>query len=45
MDDKKMIDIKKEVKKLYKDAMCFHLIHSGYSFNQAEFMVERIFRN
>ena len=28
MYDKKIIDIKKEVKKLYKDAIYYHLIHN-----------------
>ena len=40
-----MINIKKEKKELYKDAMYFHLIHNGYSFNKAEFIVKRIFRD
>ena len=40
-----MINIKNEVKKLYKDAMYFHLINSGYSSYRAEFMVERLFSN
>ncbi len=40
-----MIDIKKEEKELNKDAMYFRLIHNGYSFNKAEFMVKRMFRD
>jgi len=38
-----MIDVKKEKKKLYEDAIYFHLIHNGYSFNKAKFLIERIF--
>jgi len=29
-------------KRLYKDAMYYHLIHNGYSFERAKFFVERI---
>jgi len=29
-------------KKLYKDAMYYHLIHNGYTFDKAKFLVERI---
>ena len=29
-------------KRLYKDAMYFHLIHNGYSFDKAKFLIERI---
>jgi hypothetical protein len=38
-----MIDIKKEEKKLYKDAMYFHLIHNGYSLRKAQFIIKRLF--
>ena len=40
-----MIDIKKEEKELHKQALYLHLIHKGYSFNKAEFIVKRIFRD
>jgi hypothetical protein len=41
--DGKMTDVKKEVKKLYKDALYFHLIHNGYTMKRAELAVGRIF--
>jgi len=40
-----MVDVKKEEKRLYIDAMFFHLIHSGYSEYKAEYLVRRIARD
>ena len=38
MINKKIFD----VKILYKDAIYYHLIHSGYSYKKAKFLVEKI---
>jgi hypothetical protein len=40
-----MSDIKKEKKRLYLDAMYFHLINKGHSEYKAEFLVRRIVKN
>lgn len=38
-----MIDeINLNEKRLYKDAMYYHLIHNGFSFDKAKFLVDRI---
>jgi len=37
-----MIDIKIEEKRLYKNALYFHLIRKGYSSNEAKFYSERM---
>ena len=38
-----MIDVEKELKKLYKDAMYLHLLRKGYKSKQAKLEVEKIF--
>ncbi len=40
-----IIDTKKEEKRLYIDAMFFHLINKGYSYYKAEFLIKRIIIN
>jgi hypothetical protein len=40
-----MIDKKKEIIKLYKDAMVIHLTRMGYSKMQARILSENIFNN
>lgn len=40
-----MLDVKKEEKRLYLDAMYFHLINKGHPENKAEFLVRRIVKN
>jgi len=40
-----MIDMEKELKKLYKDAMYCHLLHEGYDNKYAKLKVEQIFDN
>ena len=40
-----MVDIEKELKKLYKDAMYSHLLREGYKSKQAKLKVGRIFDN
>ena len=38
-----MIDIEDGVKKLYKDALYFHLIRNGYSTKKANEKIKKIF--
>ena len=38
-----MIDQKEETKKLYKDAVYYHLLHKGYNYKRAEIESEKIF--
>ncbi len=40
-----MIDMEKELKKLYKDAMYCHLLREGYDNKHAKLKVEQIFDN
>ena len=40
-----MQDIEKDEKRLYIDAMYFHLIHRGYPVYKAEYLVRRIIRD
>ena len=40
-----MIDVDKELKKLYKDAMYNHLLREGYKIKQAKLEVGKIFSN
>lgn len=40
-----MIDTKEEVTKLYKDALCIHLIRKGYSIKKAEKLMKQVFGN
>ena len=40
-----MTDVKKEVKKLYKDALYFHLMRDGYATKQAKLEIKKIFDN
>jgi hypothetical protein len=37
-----MIDLKKLEKKLYEDAMVFHLLNSGYSVYKANYLIKRL---
>ena len=40
-----MIDVEKELNKLYKEAMYLHLLREGYKSKQAKLKVETIFDN
>ena len=40
-----MIDVEKELKKLYKDTMYLHLLCEGYKSKQAKLEVGKIFDN
>ena len=40
-----MIDMDKELKKLYKDAMFFHLLREGCAVTKAKSKVRKIFDN
>ena len=40
-----MIDVEKELKKLYKDAMYCHLLHEGYDTKHAKLKLGQIFDN
>ena len=38
-----IIDVNKDIKKLYMDAMYYHLIHKGYSDQKASAIIKRVF--
>ena len=40
-----MIDVEKELKKLFKDAMYHHLLHEGCTIEHAKQTVEMVFNN
>ena len=40
-----MIDVDKELKKLYKDAMYYHLLRKGYKGKQAKLKAGKVFDN
>lgn len=42
MSEYKMVNVKKQEKKLYEDAMVFHLLHSGYSVYKANYLIKRL---
>jgi len=41
----RLIDVNSEIKKLYQDAMYFHLIHQGYTDRKAKSIVKKAFSN
>ena len=40
-----MIEKTINIRKLYKDATYFHLLHEGHSIKQAELTIEKLFEN
>jgi hypothetical protein len=40
-----MTDVDKEKRRLYKDALYFHLIHKGYSNFKAEYLSKLLYRD
>jgi len=40
-----MVDAETELKKLYNDALYWHLIHNGYSLEEAKLIATRRIRN
>ncbi len=40
-----MVNVEKQIKQLYKDAMYVHLIRNGYSNRQAKTQIKNFFAN